>query len=303
MRPTLASLAALATPLAALALLHGCGASSADEPAACARGSVASEPRVAANAAQAWPDRGPAPSPALTREEILAACADWAVCTTTTRPGEDAPARANLCLQMTMFSLERATPLSFGVTASESAEVFVRCVTAAAGDCGKQARCLSDRSQAIGCEEAGCSMRRGKRFEVTCAGDTASISIDCADPFTRDCARAGAACDATSPTGCTDRPVSLCPPDDSRADRCDGTVRLGCDGKDTVSYHDCARLAGGTCQADASGKGDCVFVPAGTKACGGEREIGQVTCAGGKATVCLYGVQTQAPAPAALCPP
>ena len=66
----------------------------------------------------------------------------------------------------------------------------------------------------------------------------------------RDCLRAGMRCDKSSATGCTDRPLTRCK--SGGADRCDGDIKLGCDGCGFVSFRDCS-WNGGTCSETADG--------------------------------------------------
>ena len=60
----------------------------------------------------------------------------------------------------------------------------------------------------------------------------------------------------------------------------DPNVRLGCDGKDQVSYRDCARL-GGTCGTEADGSEGCVY-PAADVTC-----PKSAVCDGTTLTVCV----------------
>ena len=109
------------------------------------------------------------------------------------------------------------------------------------------------------------------------------------EQFDRDCSRAFADCDESSPTGCTDRLFSACGPR-AGADRCDGNVRLGCDGSGQVSFHDCEVL-GGTCEATSSGA-DCVYAPGpdpGCAASSGSPTTGTARCEGALLSLCVTG--------------
>ncbi len=208
---------------------------------------------VAHDAAEAWPDV-PNGVPVISTQDLLAACG---------RAGECAPevmqldqsqrlALVDLCLTDAVFSAERAIPLSgFSSAFNERVEFWTKCVLDAQ-DCGAVTACKTERDDRIECQEDGCYSYSdvGK----SCSGDVVTLN----GGGTRDCSRAFASCDLESPTGCTDRPFTQCPDGVSKADRCDGGVRLGCDGAGQVSYHDCTRL-GGTCGTLPEGGEGCVY--------------------------------------------
>lgn len=212
------------------------------------------------------------------------------------------------CVFSVQHSLVRTIPLSnvgmFGPdwvpirSANESAEFFARCVLDAANSCQEVHGCLTERAVS-NCEEVGCTGYA--RFEVACSGDVATIKHDCDGPHTRDCSRSGTRCDPTSPTGCSDRRPSDCPAGVSRADRCDGNVRLGCDGTDRVSYHDCSRLEGGSCQP-VGDRGDCVQTTENLPPCGPTNE--PYRCLpGGKLQACINNALFERDVGAPFCPP
>ena len=167
------------------------------------------------------------------------------------------------------------------------------CGAAAPG--GAEVRACDVARPGVTCQEDGCLGPADGR-ETRCAGSVATISAKSGD-VTRDCALAHAACDAKSPTGCTDRPYTACPSDHDPHDRCDGDVRLGCDGAGQVSYHDCRRL-GGTCGLDARGTYDCLYP--GVDACATDAPPAS-TCAGGKLGLCVLSALVEIAAPT-LCP-
>ena len=248
---------------------------------------------VAHDAAEAWPTK---PNVAvLAPESVARACAAWSSCSTPNGTTQARLTAAAVCTAGVVWSAERAIPMSdiFLGDADERAELFVKCAIDHDGDCGALATCLTKRSAAIYCEEDGCKAQPS--LQVTCAGSVATLS-DGSSTKTRDCARAFAACDATSPTGCTDRHFTACPADGDRADRCDGEVRLGCDGSDQVSYHDCARL-GGTCGAIPGGGQGCVY-PGPDQACASGAATSQ--CNGSDLSICV-GTRLVTVAAPALC--
>jgi hypothetical protein len=247
---------------------------------------------VARDAAEAWPERPAAASISL--ESMARACAAWVACQLEgDEPGDvvAGPLGVDWCLSTLEWSAERAIPISatffgpFGDT-NERVEFFVDCVLAAV-DCSALDACVTPRQIDMYCEEAGC--RANRDYRVSCAGDVATLSSDGAPDVERDCARALASCDPQSPTGCTDRRFTACPEPPPQPDRCDGTVRLGCDGRQQVSYHDCSRL-GGTCLPEL---GDCQYAS--------EPCTGEASCSGSDLTVCLRGASATIDAPA-LCP-
>lgn len=250
---------------------------------------------VARTAGEAWPDR-PSDVPVMTPEDILRACVAYVSCGSTGADGgASKPFGADMCVASIVFSGERATPLGdVNLRGNERAEFFVNCVLGASS-CTDIAKCLTDRSDDIECQEDGC---RGKipGWSVTCSGTVATVTGDGVH-FTRDCATAFAACSPDSSTGCTDRPFTQCAPGTGSADRCDGNIRLGCDRSGQVSYHDCERL-GGTCGATSTGAMGCVY-PASPECPPGHPQFD--SCTGTNLNVCVAGRRVTASAPA-LCP-
>ena len=236
--------------LVALALAaSGCSSKSSNDSGSAGHGPVGP---VATDAAEAWPE---VPTvPALKPEDVVQACAELAVCNPPDGAGANPFVEINLCIANIEWSAERAIPMSNFLVWNERAEYFVACQLAHVGDCAAQKECWSERNPLISCQEDGCSAQT--KLSVSCNGSVAHLEGS-GKSFDRDCARAYADCDETSPTGCTDRHFSACPAGGNQADRCDGDVRLGCDGAGQVSYHDCTRL-GGTCKT-ASGVGACDY--------------------------------------------
>ncbi|MEZ4225694.1 MAG: hypothetical protein R3B13_32380 [Polyangiaceae bacterium] len=258
---------------------------------------------LASNAAEAWPD---VPTvPAITHEQIARACVRAAECipndlfqqcpTCFSSSGELTPdvvlALVNICVFDAKFSAERAIPLSGFSKRNERAEFFVDC-TLKAADCGGVSACVSERFDAIDCQEDGC--RATRKLSVTCNGDVATLN-DGTTTATRDCSRAYAQCDPASPTGCTDRHFSACA-DPALGDRCDGNIRLGCDGAEQVSYRDCAQM-GGSCQP-VNGRGTCVY-PKQDAECADDAT--DAACSGQSLGVCVNGERVTVDA-AAICP-
>lgn len=252
---------------------------------------------VATSAAEAWPD-APAGIPAITEEEILGACSIAGACSDEVMK-LDLDSRTgvtDLCVHDAVFSAERAIPMSGFIQGQERAEFWVRCVLDHASDCGAVAKCRTERSSVVYCEEDGC--RAKEPLSVVCKGNVAELSGP-SGTWTRDCSRAYASCDPESPTGCTDRHWSACPKDATGGDRCDGDVRLGCDGAHQVSYRDCTRM-GGTCATGADGAGACVYPHAISPECVGEGALG-ASCEGGTLFACVNGLRLSTPSP--LCSP
>jgi hypothetical protein len=220
---------------------------------------------VARNAAEAWPDRSTQPAP-LASIEIQEGCKAFAACRPLDAEGRSLTESA--CVDQIRWNAERMIPISTSDLlaplrdADERPEFFIRCVRKAAGDCAQIAACLTARTAKYLCEEDGCIQTA--ESEVTCQlgpnADVAVMKQPGGEIFRRDCARSFTVCDPSSPTGCTDRHSTKCDPDQTKGDRCDGAIRLGCDGSDRVSYHDCARL-GGTCGALPTGGQGCVYTP------------------------------------------
>ncbi len=243
---------------------------------------------VAHSAQEAWP-QAPGPLSPLDAAQIAVACANTAACQASWSGfGTEQPLiTAAFCNIDVVFSAERAIPMTGWLGRfNERAEFFVPCVLAAGGECQAVNACLTVRHPHILCEEAGCKWTGDAPLGTSCNGAIASVNtLD--SSFTRDCSRALAQCDRTSPTGCTDRPFSSCPPDYDPADRCDGNIRLGCDAFDHVSYHDCERL-GGTCEALADGSQDCVYQDSPEPSCEGISYEGP-QCRGDQLLICVNG--------------
>lgn len=244
-------------PLAALALLSSACGSQTNYVASGSGGADGgfSMP-VAHNAGEAFPDK-PASVPVLTAEDIVRACALRIGCTTLPPTQSGRLAREAGCIYFVIWSAERAIPISSWPLWywNERAGYFVRCTLRSAGDCRAIGACGTSRLFDMYCEEDGCDASLGAPF--TCDGSVASIQTD-GGVVTRDCARAYARCDPSSVTGCTDRHFTACPPGGTKADHCDGNVRLGCDRLGYVSYHDCARM-GGICGVEPDGREGCIY--------------------------------------------
>jgi hypothetical protein len=209
--------------------------------------------RVTITAAEAWPDRGIEPPP-LSLTELAQACAlfetciwgpglvstasdDWAngyyACTASQLSRSDV-------LPTFEDTEERAIPGSPGIGARWS--WWARSAIAASGDCatvvGLDTGWVPDEQ----CEEDGCWFTNTPLPTTSCDGDVATVRYPSTPPgnFVRDCSHSFAHCDPSSPSGCTDRRPVAC--ESWLADRCDGDVKLGCDGTGKVSFHDCARV-------------------------------------------------------------
>ena len=248
---------------------------------------------VASDAAEAWPNR-PSQPPPLTATEIAEGCAAWATCQTSQT---DLLNAVQGCIGEVGSMAERAIPLSFGDLGGpqdERAEFFVRCAAKSAGSCAELAGCLTLRAANYDCQEDGCVA--GIAYTTSCQGAVATMTRKNGKQDHRDCSRAFAACDPSSETGCHDRLFTQCDPTKTRADRCDGDIRLGCDGAGQVSYHDCARL-GGTCGALPGGGQGCVYPI--DPACPGGAD--HVECKPGKLDVCVAGRHASVTA-TAVCP-
>jgi hypothetical protein len=178
---------------------------------------------------------------------------------------------AELCTEGSVIpfatnAAERVIPMA---SFSESWPFFIRTVASLHGDCAAINQVLTKRNSAT-CQEDGCYSQ--SEVTVTCEGDVALI-----DGQPRDCTRSGMRCSKTSPTGCTDRPLTRC--EAGASDRCDGDVKLGCDHCGFVSFHDCS-WNGGHCRETENGA-ECVPPGAGcTRA---------ATCMGTTATLCVGG--------------
>jgi hypothetical protein len=269
---------------------------------------------VAKNADEAWPDKGTQPEP-LTRDEIARGCAAHVVCaegdgSTTV---EERLLGLEFCVGGVPWSAERAIPMSglFVPTANERAEVYIRCAIENEADCAAVRGCVTERAVDIYCQEDGCAVTSEEPYAVTCDGDVATLKRG-AEEVKRDCTRALAKCDAASPTGCTDRHFTACDAANiGKADRCDGNIRLGCDGNNQVSYRDCERM-GGVCGAAPDGSQDCVYPDIDAECdghkldTGGTGEPGTIkpaACDGINLSVCVNKGRVTVPAPAFCAPP
>jgi len=245
---------------------------------------------LAHNVGEAWPDRPTGVAP-LTPEDIAGVCVRIASCNASS--GEGIPMDGvGYCAFQFEWSAERAIPISNLMLGQERPEFLADCVRSAA-DCAAVAACYTARDEKIYCEEDGCRVRGSSN--ASCQGDVASLVID-AEESSRDCSRAFAACDASSPTGCSDRPFTVCP-DDAGEDRCEGDVVLGCDSKRQVTFRDCSRL-GGAC-VDSGGVGACDYGPRDAE-CPAEGARFPA-CNGGSMEFCVVGRYLSVPAPD-LCP-
>jgi hypothetical protein len=277
--------------LSVLVLVSACGSSPDDggQPNPSGQGPVAT------NASEAWPT-APENVPGISSSDILRACSIAGSCSsevssydTETRTG-----LVDLCVYDTVFSAERAVPISGFTQANERAEFWTRCVLDNADSCDAVEACKTKRDTAIYCQEDGC--RATEKLAVSCAGDVATLDTG-SRSFSRDCARAYAKCDTQSPTGCTDRHYSQCAPEAAGAgagDRCDGSVRLGCDGGSQVSYRDCTRL-GGSCGAIPGDGQSCVYTAAEGPAC--DPELSSAECNGGTLSACVNGFRLSQTSP------
>lgn len=283
--------------LAGVAVLsNACAASSSDggntggSPGTSASNAVG---RVAHDAKEAFTNK-PASVPVLSAKDIAAACATDVACSMsgekTTK--SDRMNGVALCVENVTWSAERAIPMSGFAHDNERAEYFVGCVNQHANSCSSVLGCRTDRTSAVYCEEDGCRGAAGAA--VTCHGSVATLD----DGSSRDCARAFAECDPSSPTGCTDRQFTACPADESRADHCEGNIRLGCDRNGQVSYHDCSRM-GGTCGAKADGQHGCIYTE-GAADVGCANGTRLPSCDGATLRVCVNGRLVSVSAPA-LC--
>jgi len=239
---------------------------------------------VAHSAEEAWPE-APQAVPPITHEDIARACVVAGACIPENEgiDHESMLGLIDLCVHDAVFSAERAIPLSGFVQRNERAERFVSC-TLTAADCDGVNACATERAIDMYCEEAGCRPSASASYEVSCVGTTAVLAAG-ATTVERDCALAFAVCDGASPTGCTDRHPSACPEGDDRADRCDGNIRLGCDGSEQVSYRDCTRM-GGLCGSLTGGGEGCIYPGPVAAECVGEATLG-AECDGTQLRVCV----------------
>jgi len=250
---------------------------------------------VARTASEAWPEE-PSGVPVLDRLQIAQACARSVSCAST--PDDSTRFLAvDLCVNQVEWSAERAVPMSgFATHTAERAELWVGCVLQAGSDCQAVAACATGRPSSVDCQEAGCK-NTTTNVTVTCDGSVATFVAD-GQTSTRDCARAYASCDEQSSTGCTDRHYTSCAPDLPASDRCDGDIRLGCDGAGQVSYRDCRRM-GGRCGVVSGGQ-DCIYSDAPDALCTAKQPA-SAACEGSLLAVCVNAERVSITAPE-LCP-
>ena len=277
--------------LVVLALVPACAAKHVCDDDACTSSKptgvvhgVRPDGRVDVSARDAWPSRAAEPGP-LTAVEIAQACAILGACgESTAHPpsagDDDALAMITSLCAFPEGSEERAIPKD---KSNERWSWQVRAILAAPR-CDAVSALPTTREESIRCEEDGCwwSSSTLPLPAVTCAGDVATMTTE-GKTITRDCAHAYAKCDASSPTGCTDRHPVAC--DAKGKDRCDGDVKLGCDSSGRVSFHDCTRDPGSHCVESADG---AKCTPAETSSC----QLQDQRCDGSKLTVCVSGAKT-----------
>jgi hypothetical protein len=184
------------------------------------------------------------------------------------------------------FWEQRAVPT---IGKNERFVIEARDAIAHAGDCAEVRATTTMRPAPIYCEEDGCWWMDASRPlpTVTCTGDVATLTT-VGQAWIRDCGRALAHCDPTSPTGCTDRAPLGC---DSKAiDRCDGDVHVGCDHTGRVSFRDCARV-GATCQMQGT---SAVCVPKASD-CTEPSPPDMPPCDGGNVKLCIAGKSVSVP--------
>lgn len=283
--------------LVVLSLAPACGSGEAFEqesPSVCPAASgpahgMTADGRVDVTAVEAWPNR-PAEPAALTRAEIAAACAVLVACNPQIAAGLDAGGpqpdggasgadqalAVALCTDGANMWEERAVP---SPKSNERWSFEARAMIAAHGDCAAIAAIETARPDAIVCEEDGCYWNGAGAPSVSCNGDVATL-VTGGSVFTRDCSRAYLRCDASSRTGCAERPQIACDP--SGLDRCDGNVKLGCDHCGVVSFHDCSLFPAGQC-AEQTGGARCAYANAGACTPADQR------CDGSTLLVCVAG--------------
>ncbi|HVU01986.1 MAG TPA: hypothetical protein VHE30_09550 [Polyangiaceae bacterium] len=261
---------------------EGCLLCSCPEPAVAPSGprhGVRPDGRVDVTAAEAWPDRPPR-AIALTKEDIAEACAIYATCAF---PKDDESLRTSTATWAEVACTEGATaPLTLSIAdrgipdpgKNESFEFLMRGILDGARDCDSIAALFTSNVTGLACQEDGCYTTE-KHGALACEGDVAVV-----DGKRRDCSRSGMRCSVDSPTGCTDRPLTLC--ESPAKDRCDGDVKLGCDGCGFVSYHDCS-WNGGRCVETPDGA-ECQD-PADAPGC----PAGSSTCTDGHFDLCVAG--------------
>ncbi len=251
---------------------------------------------VAKNALEAWPDR-PEDVPPVRRDDLLTAAAVLSLCNALEYSAEIPPGTISWEVQWWHWHLEREIPIKSGA-ASERVEFIVNCVVANRADCSAVRACTTEADIGGRCEEIGCS--EPSDFYTSCDGDVASVyvrsSYACIERNPRDCSRAFAQCDPSRYRGCTDRRPTLCP-EPAVPDRCEGNIRLGCDGTGHVSFHNCASIEGGRCGPTSEGNFDCILADPVDSGCPSDRFQTTPTCKGGIMTACLYGKTARAEVP------
>lgn len=278
--------------LASLALAtNACSSGSGSDDGDPGSGDTTPEGPVATNVDEAWPDRGE-PAAVLERQQLVDACVTMAECS------DETPANMGalvaLCVHSMTWAGERAIPLGdpFFEESNERVEFAVGCVLDASS-CSAVDACITKRELPFRCEEDGCTAR-GEPVDITCDGNTAVAMVD-GKEVRRDCARALGTCDAQSATGCTDRTFTACPEGAPHVDRCEGSVRLGCDRAHQVSFRDCSRMGGNCSVADT--KGECSYTDVPDPECvPGSEET--VSCDGGQLELCVLGRRVSSEAPA-----
>ena len=250
----------------------------------------------ARNAQEAWPE-APSSVSTVTHRQIAETCARLVECNVKTFPlscsgtcpRNTVAINARFCVEDLVFSTERSIPASgLAFQHNERTEYLLSC-TKNVASCQDVEACLTKRHKSIYCEEDGCR-NLDDSVKVTCDGSIATVG-----PVKRDCHRAFARCDESSPTGCTDRPFTRCPANVDFSDHCDGNIRLGCDGKNQVSYRDCSRM-GGTC-VEVDGRGTCRY-PVVSPECTGDSKL-HPTCENGQLSLCVN--QERVTLPLSLC--
>ncbi|HEV8247376.1 MAG TPA: hypothetical protein VGP93_16470 [Polyangiaceae bacterium] len=248
-------------------------------------------------------------------DSLLDACVARVVCDQQALPALGTRLqKLSACIADVEWSAERAIPLSGYWHFNERAEYWVSCALDSAGDCSMLADCTTERASGIYCEEDGCRLSSNNAvceqddcgvssangsYEVSCTDTIATLGNELGTSA-RDCSRAFAECDLASPTGCTDRLFSQCTPD--ATERCEGDVRIGCDGSRQVSYRDCSRL-GGHCALHADKHFGCSYGDAtdeSTPIC----TVGtpsEARCDGDQLSLCAAGFHLTRGAPEICC--
>jgi hypothetical protein len=249
-----------------------------------------SDGRIDITYVEAWPNR-PVKEPALSAEEVAAACAAFGACADVSgyfNTGGEHVWRVQAqqaCIRgaLSPFSVnaaERAIPLSGGLGSgagrplNESWDYVIRAVLDAQDDCNRIQYLFTERDVTIECQEDGCYSTQPRT--TTCEGEIATFQET---GLWRDCSRSGMHCSVDSTTGCTDRELVRCEP--NAADRCDGDIKLGCDHCGFVTFHDCA-WNGGHCEEETRGA-RCV-APTDASAC-----VPGSRCTGNTLALCIGG--------------